>query len=433
MTRRTACERLDEALAHIDDPKGEGARACLTVYRAAAQAAADASDKRGKLGISLGPLDGAIVTIKDLFDVAGEVTRAGSKLLAEHGTPAAQDAPVVRRLRQAGAVIVAKTNMTEFAFSGIGANPHFGTPGNPADRTCAPGGSTAGGAVAVADSMCEMTVGSDTGGSCRTPAAFCGIVGYKPSRQRIPTDGAFPLSFTLDSIGPMARTVTDCEKADAVMAGEDYVAREPAPLSALRIGVVQGMPLDKLDEPVARGFEAALRRLSAAGARFIDCEFSEIGAMVEVNTRYGGIAPAEAYAIHRERLEAHGDMIDPNVRKRVERARTLGAADYIDMIRRRNALVRAMDARLADFDVVAMPTSPVVAPVLAELEQPEEWGRRNATTLRNTSMWNFFDACSISLPLPHHGDLPVGLMLSARNGHDARLFRIAAAVERALG
>ena len=432
MTRPTACQRLEQALARIDDPKGEGARACLTIYRDAAKAAAEASDKRGKLGISLGPLDGALVTIKDLFDVAGEVTRAGSKLLAAHGTPAAQDAPVVQRLRQAGAVIVGKTNMTEFAFSGIGANPHFGTPGNPADRKRAPGGSTAGGAVAVADGMCEIAIGSDTGGSCRTPAAFCGIVGYKPSRQRIPTDGAFPLSFTLDSIGPMATSVENCEKADAVMAGETYAARELAPLSALRVGVVQGLALDKLEESVARAFEAALKRLSAAGARLIDCTLPEIEDMVEVNTRYGGIAPAEAFAVHRERLKAHGDMVDPNVRKRIERAASLSAADYIEMIRRRNALVRAVDARLADFDVVAMPTSPVVAPVLAELAQPEEWGRRNGMTLRNTSMWNFFDACSLSLPLPRDGGLPVGLMLSARNGEDARLFRIAAGAERVL-
>jgi aspartyl-tRNA(Asn)/glutamyl-tRNA(Gln) amidotransferase subunit A len=432
MTRPTACERLEQALARIDDPNGEGARACLTVYRAAARAAAEASDKRAQLGIGLGALDGAIVTIKDLFDVAGEITRAGSKLVATYGTPAAQDAPIVRRLRQAGAVIVAKTNMTEFAFSGIGANPHFGTPGNPADRKRAPGGSTAGGAVAVADGMCEITIGSDTGGSCRAPAAFCGIVGYKPSRQRIPTEGAFPLSFTLDSIGPLARSVADCAKADAVMAGEAYVAREPAPLPALCVGVVQGMPLEKLDEPVARGFEAALKRLSAAGAQFLDCTLPDIATMMEVNSRYGGIVPAEAFAIHRERVDAHGDMLDPNVRKRLERARTLSAADYIEMMRRRNALVRVMDARLADFDVVVMPTAPIVAPVLAELDNAEEWGRRNAMSLRNTSIWNFFDACSISLPLPRDGGLPTGLMLSARNGDDARLFRIAHAVERVL-
>jgi aspartyl-tRNA(Asn)/glutamyl-tRNA(Gln) amidotransferase subunit A len=433
MSRQSACERLDYALARIDDPKGEGARACLTIYRDAARAAAVATDARAKSGISLGPLDGVLVSIKDLFDVAGEITRAGSKLLAEHGIPAAQDAAVVRRLRQAGAVIVAKTNMTEFAFSGIGANPHFGTPGNPADRTRAPGGSTAGGAVAVADGMCEIAIGSDTGGSCRTPAAFCGIVGFKPSRQRIPTEGAFPLSFTLDSIGPMARSVTDCEKADAVMAGEEYVEREPAPLSGLRIGIPQGMPIERLDGQVSRSFDAALKRFSAAGARLIECALPELGDMAEVNTRYGGIAPAEAYAIHRERLAKYADMIDPNVRLRLERARTLSAADYIEMIRRRAALVRAMNARIADFDVLAMPTVPIVAPVLAALDKPDEWARTNAMSLRNTTIWNFFDACAISLPLPREGGLPTGLMLAARNGQDRRLFRVATAAERAVG
>jgi aspartyl-tRNA(Asn)/glutamyl-tRNA(Gln) amidotransferase subunit A len=423
---------LDEALGRIDDPKGEGGRACLTVYRDSARAAALAADERAKSGISLGPLDGAIVSIKDLFDVAGEITRAGSKLLAEHGTPASQDAPVVRRLRQAGAVIVAKTNMTEFAFSGIGANPHFGTPGNPADRKRAPGGSTSGGAVAVADGMCEIAIGSDTGGSCRTPAAFCGITGFKPSRQRIPTDGAFPLSFTLDSIGPMARRVADCEKADAVMAGEDYVEREPASLSGLRVGIPKGLPVDRLEEVVARAFDAALKSLTQAGARLVECALPDLEGMMDVNTRYGGIAPAEAYAIHRERLDKHGDLVDPNVRARIERARTVTAADYIEMIRSRTALVRAMDARIAAFDVIAMPTSPIVPPLLSAVEKPDDWGRTNAMCLRNTTIWNFFDCCAISLPLPSEAGLPAGLMLAARNGHDRRLFRIAAAAERVI-
>ena len=210
MKPTSARERLEAALGRIDDPKGEGARACLTVYREQAKAAADAADARAKAGVSLGPLDGTIVTIKDLFDVAGEVTRVGSKVLAEEGKPAAADAPVVRRLRAGGAVIVAKTNMSEFAYSGIGANPHFGTPGNPADRKRVPGGSSSGAAVAAADGMCEIAIGTDTGGSCRIPGALCGIVGYKPSRQRIPTDGAFPLSYSIDSIGPIARSVEAC-------------------------------------------------------------------------------------------------------------------------------------------------------------------------------------------------------------------------------
>src|SRR5690349_11457688 len=218
MKPTSARERLEAALGRIDDPKGEGARACLTVYRDQAKAAADAADARAKAGVSLGPLDGTILSIKDLFDVAGEVTRVGSKVFAEEGKPATADAPVVRRLRAGGAVIVAKTNMSEFAYTGIGANPHFGTPGNPADRKRVPGGSSSGAAVAAADGMCEIAIGTDTGGSCRIPGALCGIVGYKPSKHRVPTEGAFPLSYTLDSIGPMAKTVAQCAAADAVMA-----------------------------------------------------------------------------------------------------------------------------------------------------------------------------------------------------------------------
>src|SRR5436305_9160673 len=189
----SARDRLEQALARIADSKGEGARACLTVYTDAARGAADAADVRAKAGISLGPLDGVIVTIKDLFDVAGEPTRAGSRILAD-APPAKADAPVVRRLRAAGAIIVAKTNMTEFAFSGVGMNPHNGTPGNPADRRRVPGGSSSGAAVAAADGMCEIAIGTDTGGSTRIPAALCGVVGFKPTKSRVPTQGAYPLS-----------------------------------------------------------------------------------------------------------------------------------------------------------------------------------------------------------------------------------------------
>ena len=224
MTDRSCRDRLEQALVRIADPNGEGARTCLTVYAQNARAAADAADARAARGASLGPLDGSIVSIKDLFDVAGEPTRAGSRILAEEAAPATADAAVVRRLRAAGAVIVAKTNMTEFAFSGIGANPHFGTPGNPRDRARVPGGSSSGAAVTVADGMCEIGIGTDTGGSVRVPAGLCGLVGFKPSRQRVPTDGAFPLSKTLDSVGPIARSVDDCAKADAVMAGGDVCA-----------------------------------------------------------------------------------------------------------------------------------------------------------------------------------------------------------------
>src|SRR3954462_4615555 len=245
MSKPSSRDRLEQALTKIKDPAGEGARACLAVYADSARTAADAADARAKQGKPLGPLDGVIVSIKDLYDVAGEVTWAGSRVLADEGVIATADAPVVKRLRAAGAVIVAKTNMSEFAFSGVGANPHFGTPGNPFDRTRVPGGSTSGGAVAVADGMCEIAIGTDTGGSTRIPAALCGLVGWKPSKQRVPTEGAFPLSFTLDSVGPLAKSVADCAMADAVMAGETTsVIIEPTTLAGLRLGIWQGMPFD---------------------------------------------------------------------------------------------------------------------------------------------------------------------------------------------
>jgi len=427
----SARERLDASLARIDDPKGEGGRACLTVYKEQAKAAAEAADARAKAGISFGPLDGTVISIKDLFDVAGEITRAGSKALVEEAKPAGADAPVVQRLRAAGAIIIAKTNMTEFAYSGIGTNPHFGTPGNPADRKRVPGGSSSGAAVAAADGMCEIAIGTDTGGSCRIPGALCGIVGFKPSRQRIPTDGAFPLSYSIDSIGPMARSVDACAKADAAMAGAKFEAPNPASLAGLRMGVVQGFPLDNLDETVAKRFPQALDILKRAGARLSDETLAPLDGMVQVNSK-GGVQPAEAFAVHRELLSRRADAIDPNVRSRLERARNISAADYIDMVRERARLIRSMDARIADLDVLVCPTTPIVAPTMAEVATGEEFARKNALLLRNTVVVNFFDLCAISLPMPREGGLPTGLMLIARNGSDHRLFRIAAAVERLL-
>jgi aspartyl-tRNA(Asn)/glutamyl-tRNA(Gln) amidotransferase subunit A len=422
-------DRLEAALGRIDDPKGEGARACLTVYRDQAKAAADAADARAKAGVSLGPVDGTIVSIKDLFDVAGEVTRVGSKVFAEEGKPAAADAPVVRRLRAGGAIIVAKTNMSEFAYTGIGANPHFGTPGNPADRKRVPGGSSSGAAVAAADAMCEIAIGTDTGGSCRIPGALCGVVGYKPSRQRIPTNGAFPLSYIIDSIGSIARSVEACARADAVMANETYVPLEPVPLAGLRIGVAEGYPLENLDETVDLKFSDAVARLKKAGAHISKEKLSLLDEMAQVNSK-GGVQPAEAFAIHRDLLSRRADAIDPNVRVRLERARDISAADYIDMVRERARLIRMMDIRIADVDALAWPTTPMVAPTMQEVAAPAEFARKNAMLLRNTVIVNFFDLCAISVPIPRGSGLPAGFMLVARNGQDQRLFRIAAAVER---
>jgi len=418
-------DRLEQALERIADPKGEGARACLSVYADAACAAADAADARKERGAGLGPLDGVIVSIKDLFDVAGEPTRAGSKILAEEAAPAVADAAIVQRLRRAGAVIVAKTNMTEFAFSGIGANPHFGTPGNPRDRRRAPGGSSAGAPVAVADGMCDIAIGSDTGGSVRVPAALCGLVGFKPSRQRVPTEGAFPLSKTLDSIGPIARSVADCAKADAIMAGEDFVPLQPIALAGLRFGIAEGLPLGGLDQIVTPAFATAIGRLGDAGVRISRETLSPLDDMVAINER-GGVVPPEACALHRDRLRRRAADVDPNVRFRIERGCAVAEADYNEMLRERVRLVGVMDARLNSLDALVMPTCAIVAPLLADVADAKVFAARNTAVLRNTSIVNFFDLCAISLPIS--AALPVGLMLVARNGHDHRLLRIAAAV-----
>lgn len=430
MSKNPSCrDRLELTLFRIAEPDGQGARACLSVYQEAARAAADAADARAAAGISLGPLDGVIVSVKDLFDIAGEPTRAGSRILAEEGPPAAADAAIVRRLRAAGAVIVAKTNMTEFAFSGVGANPHFGTPGNPHDRARVPGGSSAGAPVAVADGMCEIAIGTDTGGSVRIPAALCGLVGFKPSRGRVPTAGAFPLSYTLDSVGPIARSVADCARADAVMAGEDFSPPAPLPLEGLRFGIAQGLPLERLDDAVGTAFAAATGRLDDAGVRLTAEQLAEFDGMNEVNAR-GGIAAPEACAIHRDRLRRRAGDFDPNVRSRIERGGDVPVADYIEMVRARERLVRAMDGRLAGLDALVMPTTSIVAPTIAEVADPKVFAARNAALLRNTAIVNFFDLCAVSVPIGGRGHLPVGLMLVARNGADRPLLRIADAVAR---
>ena len=419
-------DRLETALARIEDPAGEGARVFLSVYPESARAEADAADRRARDGASLGPLDGAIVSIKDLFDVAGEPTRAGSRILAD-AAPAQADAPVVRRLLEAGAIILGKTNMSEFAFTGVGANPHYGTPGNPADRARVPGGSSSGAAVAVADGMCEISIGTDTGGSTRIPAALCGVVGFKPSKYRIPTEGAFPLSHTLDSVGPIAGSVEDCAKADAVLAGEEPWVVQSLPLEGLRFGIAAGLPLRDLDETVEAKFAGALAALESGGVMLSAVETPLFEAMARVNST-ATIATVEAYALHRERLATRGDEMDPFIRVRIEMGKAVSSADYREMLDTRARLASAMDELLAGFDALVLPTTPIVAPTIAEVSTDETFRRKNRLLLRNTEIANFFDLCAISLPM-HGAGLPAGFMLFARRGEDRRLFRIAAAVE----
>ena len=428
--RTTSRALVDEALARIGDPAGEGSRTFVKVYADSARAAADAQDQLRKAGYVASPLAGLPVSIKDLFDVAGEQTLAGSKALDDR-PPAQRDAPIVARLRAAGAVIVGKTNMTEFAFSGVGINPHYGTPGNPFDRQRVPGGSSAGAPVSVADGQAIVAIGTDTGGSVRIPAALCGVVGFKPTAKRVSRDGAIPLSTTLDSIGPLANSVACCAIADAVMAGEPPVAAGPAPVSGLRLGVPRSFVLDDLAPEVASAFADACARLSAAGARLVDIALAELSEYPALSDR-GLLANTEAFAWHEELMARRGNEYDPRVRSRIEFGRNVSAVAYVRLMAGRADWISRIAARTAEFDALLMPTVAITAPPIAAFAEDKEYFRLNFLILRNTSVINFLDRCAISLPIQPPSAAPVGLMVVGEHGGDRRLLAMARGIEATL-
>ena len=428
--RTTSRALVEEALARIADPAGEGARCFLKVYADGARTAADAQDRLRLAGYVASPLAGLPVSIKDLFDVAGERTLAGSRAL-DDTPPATRDATIVARLRRAGAVLIGRTNMTEFAFSGVGINPHYGTPGNPFDRRRIPGGSSSGAPISVRDGFATVAIGTDTGGSVRIPAALCGTVGFKPTQRRVPRDGATPLSTTLDSIGPLALSVACCAVADAVMAGEEPEPLAAPPLGRLTLGLPQTMVLDDLDRDVAAAFERACSALSRAGAKLVTLPLEEFAEYRRLNAT-GGFSPAEAYAWHADLLARRGADYDPRVRERIERGRTMSAADYVQLAWRRQDFIARVTARITDFDALLMPTVAIVAPPIAAFAKDEDYWRLNGRILRNTSLINFLDGCAASLPIQRAGEAPVGLMVVGRHGEDRRLLQIAHSLETAL-
>ena len=424
--RTTSRKLTEEALARIADAAGEGKRAFVKVWRDQALAAADASDLQRKAGLVASPLAGLPVSIKNLCDVAGETTLAGSKAL-DDAPPAKADAPVVARLRAAGAVIVGSTNMSEFAFSGVGFNPHYGTPGNPADRTRVPGGSSSGAAVSVADRMAVAALGTDTGGSVRIPAAVCGIVGFKPTARRVPIDGVVPLSTSLDSIGPLANSVEDCAIVDAVFAAEPIDVPEAMPLAGLRLAVPNHFVMDDLDPVVAKAFERALKALAARGVRIDHIDLPQLNELPAINAK-GGFAASEAYAWHRELIARRGNVYDPLVAPRIMRGKEMNAADYIDLLGKRADLCRRVAAITSNYDAVAMPTCAIVAPTLDEVSTADGFTKKNMLLLRNTTVGNFLDRCGISLPCHAAGELPVGFMLMGEAMADRRVLAMARSV-----
>src|SRR5690349_16289429 len=429
---RTSSRKLtDEALARIEDPKGEGARAFIKVYKSQAIAAADASDTQRKAGLVPGPLAGIPVSIKNLCDVAGETTLAGSKAL-DDAPPAKADAPVVARLRAAGAVIVGSTNMSEFAFSGVGFNPHYGTPGNPADRTRVPGGSSSGAAVSVGDRMAVAALGTDTGGSVRIPAAVCGITGFKPTARRVPIDGVVPLSTSLDSIGPLANSVECCAIVDAVFAAEPIAIPDAAPLAGLRFGIPKQFVMDELDPIVAKAFDRACKALSSKGVKVEQVDLPQLDELPAINAK-GGFAASEAYAWHQKLIARRGKDYDPIIYPRILRGKEMGAADYIDLLAARADLQKRVAAVTANYDAIVMPTCAIVAPTLDEVSTADGFTKKNMLLLRNTTVGNFLDRCAISLPCHAAGELPVGFMLMGETLADKRVLAMARSVAPVVG
>ena len=428
--RTSSRELVEQALARIAAPDGEGKRAFMKVYAEAARADADHCDRLRKAGVRRSPIDGLPVSLKDLFDVASDVTRAGSKVLSKE---AKEDAPALARLRAAGAIFIGRTNMVEFAFGGVGLNPHYGTPKNPWDRKTGrvPGGSTSGGAVAQADGMCVMALGSDTRGSIRGPSALCGVTGWKPTARRVPREGAFPLSTTLDSIGPLANSVACCATYDAVLSGEPY-ALPALEAKGLRLLVPRSSVLDGLDDAVAKAFQAALTRFSKLGARVDEVAVPAFDRQADY-FKGGGYAGAEAYYIHRPYLGRLDDY-DPRVGKRILLGKDFTASDYLALGDLRAAFMREIEALVAPYDAIVMPTVACVAPTIAQTEASmDDYVRWNMHILRNPGLINFLDGCAASVPCHEPGSGPVGLMVCGTQGTDRHTLAVAAALERALG
>jgi aspartyl-tRNA(Asn)/glutamyl-tRNA(Gln) amidotransferase subunit A len=389
------------------------------------------------------PLGGLAVSIKDLFDIAGQTTAAGSTVLAD-APPAALDCPAVARLKAAGGAVIGRTNMSEFAFSGVGANPHHGTPANPADPAVPriPGGSTSGGAVSVGTGAAFIALGSDTGGSIRIPAALCGIVGFKNTARLTPTLGALPLSTTLDTVCAMTRSVRDAIVAHEVLA-QRTVTRSHVPLAGYRLAVATSAMLDGLDATVARAFERAVKTLRDSGAQVEEIPLPEVRELGSIQP-LGGFAAAESYAWHRLLLERKAAGYDPRVRFRIERGASIKAWEYIDLIHARAAWTARVESALLGFDAVLSPTVPIVAPPIAQVApangadpkqdaaRDEEFFRVNALLLRNPSAINMLDGCAISIPCHAAGELPAGLMIWQSAMRDDTVLNIALRAEGAL-
>ncbi len=423
---------VETCLANIASPAGEGARAFISTYAAQARDSADAMDMLRRANRAPGPLAGIPISLKDLLDVAGEPTPAGSRVLAD-APPAKGHAPVVQRLLAAGLVPVGRTNMTEFAFSGVGINPHHGTPRAPFGRAAdgtghVPGGSSSGAAVSVSDGMALAAIGTDTGGSCRIPAACCGITGYKPTARRVPLTGVLPLAPSLDSVGPLANTVACCAAIDAVLAAQEIPVLSGLPAAGLRLLFPANVVADGMDAPTERAIDRALQRLDRAGVAIVHKPLASLDGIVGAHAN-GGFAVVEAFAWHRDLLATRAGEYDPRVAGRILPGAQMSAADYVALVAARARIIPAFEAELASYDALIMPTIPIVPPLIAAFDAEADYKRLNYLLLRNSAQINFLNGCAISLPCHELGSPPAGLTVACGSMRDSWLFAVAARLE----
>lgn len=428
--RLTSVALTQAMLARAEDHRAQGGHAYVSLDGEQALREARASDALRAAGSVASPLAGIPISIKDLFDVRGQVSSAASLALAD-AAPAASDAVAVARLRAAGAVLLGRTNMSEFAFSGLGLNPHHGTPRNPHDASRVAGGSTSGGAVTVALDMAAGALGTDTGGSIRIPSAFCGLTGFKPTAATVPLAGTVPLSRSLDSAGPIAQSVDCCAILHAALSGQDHVLPAPS-LKGLRFGYTLDYVGAGVDGQVQQAFDRSLAQLRAAGALVEQFDFPELLQLPAINGG-GGLVAAEAWHWHRELLEARGAQYDQRVAARIRRGQQQGAAEYLDLLDARAHLRVIAQQRLAPCDAWLMPSVAIVAPEVAPLASDDAtFFATNGLVLRNASVINFLDGCALSLPCHGKGELPVGLSICGVHGADDRILAIGRAVEALL-
>jgi len=436
--RLRARQLVEDCLAAIDAPHGEGQRAFVATYHDRARHQADMVDHARKNGWAVPKFAGIPLSVKDLFNEAGIVTKAGSVVLQD-AAPANKDATVLARLKAAGFIVIGRTNMTEFAFSGLGTNAHYGTPRSPFERDPnnpdngrVAGGSSSGSAVSISDAMAAATIGSDTGGSTRAPAAFCGIVGLKPTAARMPGDGVYPLSTSFDAAGPMGSRVDCCAILDSIMAGGDGSSETAFPVKNLRLAMPVGYLFDELDDHVASSFAKAIACLRDAGAIIEEMRIEPIEAIRPSNNTKSIVA-AEAYALHRERLESDAvKHYDPYIAHRLSGGRDISASDYIDMFAARRQVWADVQAATRHLDALILPTSPALPPQLSTLDTIERKTAANAHCLRNTSLSNYLDRPTITLPCHTAGTAPVGVSLIGSRHHDRRLLAVATGVEACL-